>query len=151
MSITVEDIESITVSVWENMLQRSLTADPGKGMEALAPSHVGLIHLAGAFEGLVTLHLPETIVRGAASVMFGVHASDVTDEQMRDTVAELTNMVGGNVKCLVAQPTQLALPEVYAPEAVTSVLGDARCDTAVVLCDDDGSLGVAIHERVRAS
>ncbi|MEL6184666.1 MAG: chemotaxis protein CheX [Myxococcota bacterium] len=146
MSITREDVESVTSSVWEHMLRSALTPDPKITPEGVGASHVGLIRLGGAFAGLVTLHLPVGMVRGAASVLYGVTADSVSPEQMRDTVAELTNMVGGNLKCLVAPPTHLALPEVYPPDGFASALGSAHRRIAVGFGTGDEGLVVAVYE-----
>lgn len=130
MDITTEDIESITTSVWETMLDEEVhasgAASGAANDGALTPSHVGHIRFEGAFNGLVSLHFEEPLLRGAASVMFGVSADEVNDSHMVDTVAELTNMVGGNIKCLLEQPTKLSLPTVVPPEkASEGVEGEA--------------------------
>ena len=117
MTITRDDIESITTAVWATMLDADLDRDPSLGLGQLRPALVGEVPLTGAFQGRVSLHMSEGLIRGAASVMFGVPAAGVTQQQLEDAAAELANMVGGNIKCLVDQPTQLGLPEVSGPGA----------------------------------
>lgn len=144
MEITLEDIESITTAVWATMIDTELTVDPGADPSSVIASHVGFVALSGAYSGEVAVHLAEGLVRGAASVMFDVPAREVTDDQMRDTVAELTNMVGGNIKCLVEQPTQLGLPEVYLSGEVGSRETLEGESTTVGFASHDGGLLVTV-------
>lgn len=147
MDITLEDIESITTSVWATMIDTELSVDARADANSVEASMVGVVGLSGAYIGEVALHLSEGLVRGAASVMFAVPARDVTEDQMKDAVAELTNMVGGNVKCLVEQPTQLGLPHVFTAaeaEARPAAEGDT---TTVGFASHDGGLVVIVHQN----
>lgn len=146
MTITTEDLKSVTQSVWTTMLETELDALPSALPSAVQASHVGVIRLAGAFDGMVSLHLAENLVRGAASVMFGLAVQDVAEDHVRDAVAELTNMVGGNVKCLVAQPTQLALPEVYTPEEAEEALPSTQPHAGMTFVGTSGELAVIVHQ-----
>lgn len=145
MEITSEDIESIVSAVWMTMLDAELTMDGSGRTASEEDSVVGLIELSGAYKGIVELALSRSLVVGAASVMFEVPARDVSDEQVRDTVAELTNMVGGNVKCLVEQPSQLGLPQVASRTEASEVLKDLAEQTKLGFVGSDGDMFVAIY------
>lgn len=145
MDFTIEDIEAITTSVWASMLDQELVLDRKTKIESLEASHVGMIRLTGAFCGRIEVHLSESLVRGAASVMFDVPAESVNDDEMTDTVQELTNMVGGNVKSLVEQPSRLGLPEVFRSDQVNSHDDGMDRTTALGFQTSDGGMVVAIY------
>ncbi len=135
--VSIEDLETITQSVWSTMLDDELgEARPGP-VEA---SYVGVVRLSGAFEGAVSLHLSAGVVRRAAALLFSASPDEVGDESVRDSVAELTNMVGGNVKCLVPQPTKLGLPDVAksVPELPPTL-------AHVAFDGDGGRIAVVLH------
>jgi chemotaxis protein CheX len=111
---------------------------------------VGIIALAGAFSGVVSVHLSESVVRGAASQMFQAPAGAVDADEMRDAVAELTNMVGGNVKCLVPQPTQLGLPEVLTRAEAEGRLCPTVEEARLGFASPDGRLFVMLHQSAAA-
>lgn len=148
MDVTLEDIESITIAVWATMIDTELTVDPAAKLGSIEASHVGVVALTGAYEGEVAVHLSESLVRGAASVMFDVPARDVTEDQKRDAVAELTNMVGGNIKCLVEQPTQLGLPEVHGRSEHPAENATSREPTVLGFAGVDGRLVVSVRKSI---
>jgi chemotaxis protein CheX len=44
--------------------------------------------------------------------MFGADACDVTADQINDALGELTNIIGGNIKGLLPEPSHLSMPAV---------------------------------------
>ena len=67
-------------------------------------------------------------VRAAAARMFSVPEAELTNEDLRDALGELTNMVGGNVKTLLPGSEFISLPTVIEG----SNYGVARLDSDVV-------------------
>ncbi len=126
MDIEAEDVEGITSAVWATMLEAELEAVPGPADPASVPEPtVGYVDLDGAWNGTVSLHISQTTLRQAAAALFDVEPAEASDDQLHDTMAELANMVGGNVKCLVEQPSQLSLPTVTNDESFRTHV-DAR-------------------------
>jgi len=108
MSVTAEDIARISADVWRDVLSQEIgpteAADDG--------DLTGCIQLTGAFRGAVVLIVPRGVARAAAAAMFALDEAAVGPDEERDAIGELTNMVGGHVKSMVAGPSQLALPAV---------------------------------------
>jgi chemotaxis protein CheX len=71
-----------------------------------------VIHITGAVDGAVVLHVTEPFARVAAARMFGIdpEAAGPTDQQ--DALGEICNVVGGNIKSLLPEPCRLSLPTV---------------------------------------
>lgn len=146
MTLTQEALEDITRSVWASVLESDLRVAPSSSVESVCGPWVGAIRLDGAFDGWVTLHLDEALLRGAASTLFDVAVQSVDESQLRDTAAELTNILGGNIKSLVDQPTRLALPEVVTPTTLPSLLKASQPCTCLTLASPSGDIAVVVHE-----
>lgn len=68
--------------------------------------------VSGAWRGTVSVQLSAEAAQRAAALMVGVAAA--TTVEVADAVGELANMVGGNVKSLMPDPSSLSLPVVRA-------------------------------------
>ena len=112
MTVAEEELDGITRMVWESLCLPVERLPGDTPTEGVLPAFVGTISISGAWEGTVTLHCTEELARHATSVMFEMDPGSVTDAELHDAVGELTNMIGGNIKALVAQPSRLSLPSV---------------------------------------
>lgn len=88
----------------------SVKPELGQG-EALA----GIVYLRGSFEGRVQLCFPLPTARKIVSEILGVPPEKLISGMVRDGVAEMTNIVAGNAKALLADTRQsfnISLPSV---------------------------------------
>ena len=108
MSVTAEDIARIAADVWRDVLSQEI----GPAETATAGELTGCIQITGAFRGAVVLIVPRGVARAAAVAMFAMEEAGIGADEERDAIGELTNMIGGHVKSMVASPSQLALPAV---------------------------------------
>src|SRR4051812_25600004 len=106
-------IEQIVQSIFATMLDME-TVRSNEGMSAFPEELLGTIQIAGATSMSVVLGVSQGVARAATAVMLQLHSQDVTEDDQRDVVAELTNMIGGNLKSLVPGPLYLSLPTVVA-------------------------------------
>lgn len=110
--ITTEEILEVTNNVFTTMLERpvELTDNP----EDLADQSpiTGCVHISGEWNGAVMLQTSGQLATYAASKMFAMDDADVQKNDLQDTMAELANMIGGNIKSLVPGPSLLSLPTV---------------------------------------
>jgi CheY-specific phosphatase CheX len=111
------DLCEIVDAVVTTMLQSHAVPMPeGTTSGSLSLNDVwsGHVKISGAFSGVIVLTCSKQFAHHAAKSMFG--ESSPQDEDAREALAELTNVTGGNVKCLlsnlVSNVCQLSLPEV---------------------------------------
>jgi chemotaxis protein CheX len=71
------------------------------------------VHISGAWEGVVTVESTSNLARRAASILLGVEEESATPEELGDTLGELTNIIGGNIKGLLPEPSRLSVPAVF--------------------------------------
>ena len=107
------DLAQIVENVFLTMLRlevRQLTANTS----AVPNSLTAAVHLVGDWKGVVLLQcgLPEALAF-ANCLMPNRDPSDV-EESVRDTLGELANMVGGNLKSVLPPGVALSIPTVVA-------------------------------------
>jgi chemotaxis protein CheX len=83
--------------------------------------------------------------RNAAGALLGIDLGDVTGEDVTDALGELANIIGGNVKSLMPDPSALSLP-------VVLIDGNTGWPSSVEASRLDGEwLGEPISVRVLES
>ena len=75
------------------------------GPTSRAPEHeallAGQVMIRGGWQGRLLLVCPKAVARKAAAAMFAVPLPAVTETDLRDTLGELTHILGGNLKSLL--------------------------------------------------
>ena len=107
--ITEEDAQEVLEGAWSTMLDLSIMPVDDDGMSA-NDYFSAEINISGEWEGTVKLRASILFLSQAASVMFDTPVDSVSDADRLDTLSELTNMLGGTMKCLLPEPSELSLP-----------------------------------------
>ncbi len=93
-----------------------LPDDPFRVQEVLGRTFTGVVQISGAWDGAVAVHCTEALARRATTAMMGIAGPDVVLVDIQDTLGELANMTGGNIKALLPEPCTLGLPVVIEGE-----------------------------------
>ncbi|GJL80113.1 MAG: hypothetical protein NPINA01_31020 [Nitrospinaceae bacterium] len=78
--------------------------------ENLEDSVTANVQISGNWQGVVTLKIEMDLAHQLAEKMFSLEKGKATPDEINDAVAEMINMIGGNLKSLLPQPCQLSLP-----------------------------------------
>lgn len=114
--ISEEELQEIVEVVWMTVLD--LRVDRGSATElALCDYQTSGIEISGAWHGVVCVRASVQFLTHAASLMFNCPMDDVTELDRTDTLTELTNMLGGTVKCLLPETCNLSLPNLLASDS----------------------------------
>ncbi len=100
-------------SVWSTML--GIEVEPGEAMllDRGEPDYMtGCIQITGAWQGAVTVDCSIGLARQIAAIMFGVEVYETTPDQVSDALGEFTNIISGNLKSFLPEPSHLSLPSV---------------------------------------
>lgn len=109
--LSEEELSEVVEVVWMTVLELPVT--PGSEADLLASDYVMTsITISGAWDGVVRVRASEQFLTCAASHMFSINEEDVEQQDRVDTLTELTNMLGGTVKCLLPEICDLSLPEI---------------------------------------
>ena len=113
MIITQNDLCQLTRAIWESTL--GLVVGPISG-PALSGQQAGIVtgrvQITGAWLGEVLLECSEELAKKVARAMFGLDSEEPTSEEVRDALAEITNVTAGNFKSWVSGRCHLSMPEV---------------------------------------
>jgi chemotaxis protein CheX len=113
MSVSTQDVKRIVCDVCEQALHVSpKDGDTDVISSASQRQMAAYVHIAGAWHGTITLQCPGELSTRVAGAMFGIDPGEVSLRDELDSLGELANMIGGNVKSLLPGPSHLSLPTV---------------------------------------
>jgi chemotaxis protein CheX len=96
---------------------------------ALKNSISGLIGMAGNIKGLLAIHLPNEAALAITTAFLGMDVEEI-DEDVRDAIGELANMLGGNLKAALdpkGSDIKLSMPtSVSGEEYSIDTIADAE-------------------------
>jgi chemotaxis protein CheX len=103
----------IVADVWRSFFELdtvdTLSADAGPPPATAVTSAVAF---NGAWDGHLRITAPVGPAAEIAAFMLALEPDDVTEQDMADSLGELVNIIGGNVRGHLPQPNQLGLPVV---------------------------------------
>jgi len=136
-----QQIIAATEEIFSSMIMLDVVAgEPCKrSNETLKSSVSGIIGLTGSSKALLGIHLPNSLAISVTTAFLGMTVEEV-DEDVRDAIGELANMLGGSLKTALdpsGSNIQLSMPSViYGEEYAIDSLANAI--TVAVPFDLDG-------------
>lgn len=124
-----DDVWNVVEAVWESLL--GVWPTPAEAVQVGADWPSALVRIEGGWRGTVALSCPPRTAQHVARTMLDLSGDEAhpDTDAIEDAVREAANVIGGNVKALVAGGDRLSLPTVTAgPPAVD---GDLVVDIAV--------------------
>jgi chemotaxis protein CheX len=116
MTIDAQILQQVVDDVCTGML--GLQMEPSEDLCCDEPDAVSaVIRISGGWESLVQVLAPRTTAKVIASTMFSTSEADLTEDEIRDAVGEIVNMVGGNLKGIMSGESSLSLPCVGTMDA----------------------------------
>jgi CheY-specific phosphatase CheX len=132
-----DEIHGVVNSVGELALGASVTTQMDCAWRKGHDVWAACVSINGAWRGTVVISCTADFARTSASHMFQVPLEETDDDAAREALAEVVNMVGGNIKSmystLTGQTCRLSLPLVAA--------GVIRIPDATVVRDSCFSAG----------
>lgn len=150
--ITQEEIFVIAQNVLGTMLHIEALPDDqiAEGSEHEA-AFTGCVQITGNWQGAVLVQGTSHLERILASVFFELPEADVTQADIRDAIAEITNMIGGNIKGQVPSPSYLSIPSVTVGSDFNFHLAGANVLSQAVLDCHGEPLRIVLCERTDKS
>ncbi len=128
MQLTDEDLFAMMSQISLSMLGFELSVlsvDPGR-LEMAATVD---ITDDGEPVADVVVECGNDLARTLAMAMFAIPEREVSADDVRDALGELANIVGGNVKGVLAMSTVLSLPVVTTGDAIDTDTDATECQT----------------------
>jgi len=111
LSIYREDMARIVVSVFQTMLH--LDAAPAKSTWTPAPDGLtAAIYFAGAWKGAVLLECTRPQAFEFTHRLMSIETPTTVNDDVRDALGELANMLAGNLKSVLPHGIDLSMPSV---------------------------------------
>lgn len=114
MQFLAEEISVLTETTCQAMLGFNLQPGTLPAAIDLADGFfTGKVEISGAWNGVMLLHGSGKLAHSAAAAIFFANSPlEVTPQDRRDAMYELTNVIANNIKELLPRPCQLSLPQV---------------------------------------
>ena len=153
--LTAADLETLVVEVWATYAAGAGDLEPAPAADwahtdapSGSPCWSAAVSVTGGWHGMVTVDLAADAADVLARAMLALDdAEPLATADVADAVAELVNIVGGNVKALVPGPSQLSLPVVATSPVV--VLSDLHLQHALDLQWRSSPLRVRVFAAAR--
>jgi len=127
------DLEEITRSIWSTLFELTLARADGwhPGGD---PTVTSVVRIDGAWHGAVVFRCPMALAAGLTAAMFRGDG-EPSEDDVRDALGELANMMAGNVKALLPEPCGISLPSVaFGRLGAPDVPGGVPVATAAFTC-----------------
>jgi chemotaxis protein CheX len=145
-TLTDNDLFAMAEQIWASYLDVEgtsplLPAPPATPSRDVCAS----VSVTGAWRGHIVVSCSMNAARNVAGSLLGIDLDDVTSEDVTDALGELANIIGGNVKSLMPDPSALSLP-------VVLIDGNTSWPSVVEVCHLAGEwLGEPIAVQVLES
>src|SRR5579863_2444308 len=110
LDIVESHLRTSMQQIWSSYIGHDLTEAEFGLLETYAPIIRGHLRIEGAWEARLCLECSETVARNVAAAIFDLSAEMLTPEEVQDALGEVTNILGGSLKHLLAQPVHLSIP-----------------------------------------
>jgi chemotaxis protein CheX len=107
------------------------------------------IHLAGEWRGALALECEYKQACAFAARFLSMSQPEIVDDLVRDVLGELLNMIGGNLKCVLAGGLKLSLPSVVDGDDHSLRVCRAGVRERVVFQCVEGVFAVAVLREER--
>jgi chemotaxis protein CheX len=105
------ELEQTIASIFETMM--SLKVRAVEHLWSSGPRRViASVHFTGSWCGVVILEVSEPQACFLAGRFLMMDTPEALDDEVRDVLGELANMIGGNLKSAIAPDATLSIPEV---------------------------------------
>ena len=134
--VSMEMLSEIVKSVFLTMMDLELSSSE-------SPWHAGgdrltsFVQLTGEWNGAVMLECSRQQACHFAGRILAMEAPETVDDDVRDVLGELANMIGGNLKCGMPTGVRLSMPTVLdGSDYDLRVCGSQVQERIAFQCDD---------------
>ena len=146
MLVLEDDLTALTGGVFEAFL--GMAAEPAvPDPNATGPVYTSSVAISGGWDGSVSIIIPVPLARAAAAAMFGMGDDELGNEEVADSVGELANIIGGNIKGMIEEPCSLSLPMVAVGSDYQVSVPGTELLQSVSLYSEGHTFQVTVHRR----
>ncbi len=139
-----EQIAQIATDVFRSMLR--IDVDVCDGPLPSTGDVTATVRFEGSWNGALLIQCSWDQAFEFASRLMPIDRPTSFDEDTRDALGEVANMIGGNLKALLPQKTVLSVPEVY-PAIAASAWSQVETASSVILQSEVGNFSITLLEE----
>ncbi len=141
-----EQLNRIVDNIFADMLHISVEyLGPASDEELSALPMGAVVHVIGEWLGSVVVHTDRNFANLIASSMFSTQTANVQKEQIDDSLREVANMIGGNVKSLSMDRSVLSQPKTLEAVGSSSGVQEGRVFCSSLYGQGDMKMVVTIY------
>ncbi len=148
--ILEDDIFTIAQNILSTMLEIEANPVGPTPIVKRLDQVTGCIQISGEWQGAVVIQSSVEFARTVASRLFDESLANLLEDDLRDAFAELTNMIGGNIKGQVPCPSFLSIPSVTTGQDFDVHLSNATIIRDLVLDCNGEKLRIMMFEEDRS-
>jgi chemotaxis protein CheX len=109
------------------------------------------VYLTGEWAGAVCIHLEPQQACGFAGHFLGMPTPDAVDDDVRDVMGELANMIAGNLKCTLCPGIRVSIPSVTDGPSYSLRVCGARVVCRATFRTDAGPFWISLIDASEAN
>jgi chemotaxis protein CheX len=107
-----EQVRAVVRNIWSTQLGMEIEDLPDPRGATSGETITAAVQISGDFVGGIHLEGSRALIQKAAATMFSLPEDQLTEEDERDVVGELANVVAGNIKALIPGRNVISLPTI---------------------------------------
>ncbi len=148
MQFLESEIEQYNKLVWATLLGFDIQPEPGSFNLPSGEIVTGSVQVTGKWNGVISLYLSSPLVARVTEKMFSLDSGQSTPDTKKDAIGEMINMIGGNIKSMLPQPSSLSTP-VFAMEGQSQQFPFTKKVTQCKFVCDGDPFVLSLHEQVQ--
>jgi chemotaxis protein CheX len=121
------ELVAIVGEVWDSFMLGEIEARPdAEHVPGLVTS--ANVCLSGTWTGVLMVECPPPVALKLSSALLGMDEGSASEVDVADTLGEIANVIGGNLKNVLPTPTVMSLP------VVARSMSPSRVKDAVEVC-----------------
>lgn len=148
MQFLESEIKQYNKMVWSTLLGFDITPEPGPFNLPSEEIITGSVQVSGEWNGVISLYLTPSLVARVTETMFSLDSGQATLETKKDAIGEMINMIGGNIKSMLPQPSSLSTP-IFSMEGQSQQFPFTKKVTQCkFLCNGD-PFALSLYEQIK--
>ena len=102
-----DDVRETTITVFKSMVFMDISGTKYDDQIHIPEKHLtAMVGFAGSYMGLAAIHCSEIFARQVGASMLYMDCDELTEEDVRDALGEVANMIAGHFKARLAEKNQ---------------------------------------------
>ncbi|MBT5028581.1 MAG: hypothetical protein HOH38_03290 [Nitrospinaceae bacterium] len=148
MQFLEQEIQQYTKLICSTLFGLEVSPISGSYEGSSDETITGSVQISGEWNGAIILSLPLTLVNSFTEIMFSLEPGKASMDDKKDATGELINMVGGNIKALLPEPSLLSTP-IIALEGNSLQFPSSKLRTHCQFECQGKNFGLSLYEQTK--